>query len=60
MYAAVPCYNLGALHEQLKSDLPHCPVGLRETWSQLSEMLMKQQADPQYQYAPELPIRPAS
>ena len=59
MYAAVPCYNLGKLHGHIKSDLPHCPVGLRETWGQLSAILQKQQTDPLYQYAPELPIRPA-
>jgi fatty acid desaturase len=59
-YALVPCYNLGKLHTHIKTDLPHCPVGLCETWGQLSEILKQQQVDPLYRYVPELPIRPVS
>lgn len=55
MYAAVPCYNLGRLHELIKADLPHCPAGLVETWKHLSVVLRRQQAEPGYQYAAELP-----
>ena len=31
MYAAVPCYNLGRLHEAIKHNLPRSPNGLLET-----------------------------
>ena len=57
MYAAVPCYNLGKLHAQIKSDLPHCPVGLLDTWREIIAILKKQKVDPSYQYVAELPSR---
>ena len=57
MYAAVPCYNLAKLHREIESDLPHCPVGLYEAWKGIIAILKKQQVDPQYEYAPELPTR---
>jgi fatty acid desaturase len=57
MYAAVPCYNLSKLHEQIKSDLPHCPVGLVETWKTIIEILKKQQANPNYQFVAQLPAK---
>jgi fatty acid desaturase len=60
MYAAVPCYNLGKLHEQIKSDLPHCPVGLLATWKEIIAILRKQEVDPTYQYAADLPARRAT
>ena len=56
MYAAVPCYNLGKLHKLIKHELPHCPVGLFETWKQIITILKKQKTDPEYQYVPELPM----
>jgi fatty acid desaturase len=56
MYAAVPCYNLGKLHKLIKHELPHCPVGLFETWKQIITILKKQKTDPEYQYVPELPV----
>ena len=55
MYAAVPCYNLGRLHMLIRDDLPHCPRGLIETWSQIGAILKRQKTDPEYQYVPELP-----
>ncbi len=55
MYAAVPCYNLGKLHEQIKADLPHCPQGLVEAWKEIIAILKKQEAEPAYQYVAELP-----
>ncbi len=55
MYAAVPCYNLGKLHEQIKSDLPHCPVGLLVAWKEILPILKRQKIDPHYQYMAELP-----
>jgi len=57
MYAAVPCYHLAKLHEQIQSDLPYCPSGLRETWKVINEILEKQKIDPKYQYLAELPER---
>ena len=56
MYAAVPCYNLGKLHKLIKHELPHCPVGLFETWKEIITILKKQKTDPEYQYVPELPM----
>jgi fatty acid desaturase len=55
MYAAVPCYNLRKLHRQIQADLPHCPVGLVETWKTITTILKKQQADPAYQFVAQLP-----
>lgn len=55
MYAAVPCYNLGKLHKLIKHELPHCPIGLYETWKEIITILKIQKTDPEYQYTPELP-----
>jgi fatty acid desaturase len=55
MYAAVPCYNLGKIHEQIKDDLPPCPKGLFETWKGIIAILKKQQVSPEYQYIAPLP-----
>ena len=57
MYAAVPCYNLGKLHEQIKSDLPPCPVGLIAAWKEVIAILRRQKVEPGYQYVAELPVR---
>ena len=59
MYAAVPCYRLGKLHAAIESDLPHCPVGLYETWQEIVAILKRQKIEPEYEYVPELPVRPA-
>lgn len=55
MYAAVPCYNLGKLHEAIKHDLPPSPVGLYATWREIIPILQQQKVDPTYQYIPSLP-----
>ena len=55
MYAAVPCYRLGKLHATIKSDLPHCPQGLYEAWTEIADILERQKAEPDYEYVPELP-----
>ena len=55
MYAAVPCYNLRKLHEQIKADLPHCPKGLGQAWKEIIAILERQKLDPSYQYVAELP-----
>jgi fatty acid desaturase len=56
MYAAVPCYHLGKLHEAIKADLPHCPNGLVEAWTEIIAILRKQKEDPAYQYVAKLPV----
>ncbi|MDD5198817.1 MAG: fatty acid desaturase [Terrimicrobiaceae bacterium] len=55
MYAAVPCYNLGKLHELIKYDLPPCPHGLIATWKEIAAIQRRQEADPAYQYKAPLP-----
>ncbi|MCY4605805.1 MAG: fatty acid desaturase, partial [Gemmatimonadetes bacterium] len=55
MYAGVPCYRLGKLHAAIKSDLPHCPRGLHEAWTEIAAILERQKAEPEYEYVPELP-----
>src|SRR5690606_16223779 len=59
MYAGVPCYNLGRLHEAIKADLPPCNVGLLATWREIIGILRRQKTDPKYQYVPPLPERAA-
>jgi fatty acid desaturase len=55
MYAAVPCYNLGKLHELIKEDLPPCPRGIIATWREILAILAKQEIDPSYQYTAPVP-----
>ena len=55
MAAAVPCYNLKKLHEQIKPDLPPSPVGLVATWKIIIDLMKKQKADPSYQFVAQLP-----
>ena len=55
MYAAVPCYNLKKLHEQIKPDLPPSPVGLVQTWKIIIDLMKKQKAAPSYQFVAQLP-----
>lgn len=55
MYAAVPCYNLSKVHQQIKADLPACPNGIIATWKHLIPILQRQKADPTYQYVANLP-----
>jgi fatty acid desaturase/rubredoxin len=55
MYAAVPCYNLRRLHDAIKHDLPHPPVGLVQTWRQILAIQRRQEAHPGYQFNAPLP-----
>ena len=55
----VPCYRLGKLHETIKDDLPHTTVGLYAAWKEIVGILKRQQEEPDYEYVPELPVRPA-
>lgn len=42
MYTQVPCYNLKALHEAIKHDLPPTPNGLLEVWKDVSAAMNSQ------------------
>ena len=55
MYAAVPCYRLGRLHQAIRHDLPPCPVGLLATWRGIAAIQLRQKAEPEYQFRPVLP-----
>jgi fatty acid desaturase len=55
MYAAVPCYRLGALHRAIRHDLAPCPAGLAATWREIAEIQRRQETDPSYQYVAPVP-----
>ena len=55
MYAAVPCYRLGALHRAIAHELPHCPRGLIETWWHIIGVMWRQQQEPGWAFRPQLP-----
>lgn len=55
MFAAVPCYRLGKLHRLIKHDLPHCPHGIVNTWTEIRAILKIQEKDPTYQHVQILP-----
>jgi fatty acid desaturase len=60
MYAAVPCYNLGKLHQAIKHDLPPCPHGLVATWKEIAAIQKMQDEDPTYQHVAAIPQREIS
>jgi fatty acid desaturase len=55
MYAAVPCYKLGRLHQAIRHDLPPCPVGIMATWREIAAIQKIQETNPQYQHVAALP-----
>ena len=55
MFVAVPCYNLGKLHEAIKHDLPASPRGLIAAWWSIIRIMKRQHVDPGYQFVPQLP-----
>jgi fatty acid desaturase len=55
MFAAVPCYHLGRLHQMIRHDLPPTPKGLIGVWKEIDAILRRQAVDPDYQYAAPLP-----
>lgn len=55
MYAAVPCYNLKALHAAMRHDVPPPPVGLVDCWKHIIAVLKRQEKEPTYQYVAEIP-----
>jgi fatty acid desaturase len=56
MYAAVPCYNLGALHRAIEYELPPTPRGLLATWREIAAILKIQESQPGYQHVAPLPV----
>lgn len=54
MYAGVPCYNLRALHEEVKDDMPE-PRTLTGAWREMLATWKQQQTDPDYQFDTPLP-----
>ena len=63
-YAAVPCYNLGKLHELMKHDLPPVLNGLFSVWEEIIAIQYRQKHEPGYGYAQPRPeqtgARPAA
>lgn len=57
-YAAVPCYNLGKLHELMKHDLPPVLNGLFPVWEEIIAIQYRQKHEPGYSYEQPLPGPP--
>lgn len=55
MYAAVPCYNLAALHRAIRHELPPTAHGLRAVWKDIAAILELQNEQPGYQHHASLP-----
>ena len=54
MYAGVPCYNLPALAQEIKADMPE-PRSLRGAWREMLETWERQKTDPAYGFDTPLP-----
>ena len=54
MFAAVPCYNLGALHEHVKDDMPVLR-SLAGAWREMRDTWHRQQDDPGYEFTTPIP-----
>lgn len=58
MYAAVPCYNLGKLHDALADDMPE-PRTLFGAWKEMRDTWKRQRLEPDYAFdTPVPPPRP--
>ncbi|MBC8011882.1 MAG: fatty acid desaturase [Burkholderiales bacterium] len=55
MFAAVPCYRLGRLHQLIRHDLPPTPAGLFGVWREINSILREQARNPAYQHQAPLP-----
>ncbi len=55
MYPGIPNYNLPALHELIKQDLPPTPDGLLATWRQIFATQRRQRAEPDFYQPVALP-----
>ncbi|GEM_PF-17506 len=60
MYPAVPCYNLQALYEATKHEMPRPRNGLFETWVEIAHILIRQKYEPGYEYRVPLPTDPVA
>ena len=54
MYAGVPCYNLAALYEEIKDDMP-VPRTLVGAWKEMRMVWDRQKREPDYEYDTPLP-----
>lgn len=54
MYAAMPCYNLKALHKELSSDMPEL-CSLTSEWKKMRNTWRRQKTDPGYAYDTPVP-----
>ena len=54
MYAGVPCYNLKALANEIRENMPE-PRTLIGAWREMLEVWEKQKTDPDYQFDTPLP-----
>lgn len=54
MYAGVPCYNLPALADEIKDDMP-VPRTLRGAWREMLDTWDQQKTDPDYTFDTPLP-----
>jgi fatty acid desaturase len=59
MYAAIPCYRLGRLHELIKHDLPPCH-SLIGAWQEIVAIQKIQKTNPAYEHVAPLPTPEAS
>ena len=56
MFAGVPCYNLKALHEEVKDDMPE-PRSLRQAWLEMRSVWVRQKVEPEYYHETSIPDR---
>jgi len=54
MYAAVPCYNLKKLHQELKHDMPELRT-LSSAWSEMRATWRRQKTEPDYAFDTPVP-----
>ncbi len=54
MYAGVPCYNLAALYNEIKDDMP-VPRTLVGAWKEMRLAWQQQKREPEYEYDTPLP-----
>lgn len=55
MYPAVPFYNLPALREAIKHEMPPATHGLWATWKEMLPILKRQRKEKDYYYVPLIP-----
>ena len=54
MFAGVPCYNLKALHNEIRDDMPE-PRTLRRAWREMIDTWHQQKSNPEYFYDTPVP-----